>query len=113
MKQRIKEWLSENNLAKARGKTRQEIFLIFGSKLEPIAYIKPKYMKRLDKNLTDNKVYSGKGYFIDHAINHHPELPISEYYKIQDILDDPDRIKLDEKEKIVCRWWTVTPPSGL
>jgi hypothetical protein len=26
MKQRIKDWLSENNLAKASGKTRQEIF---------------------------------------------------------------------------------------
>ncbi|MDR0427382.1 MAG: hypothetical protein LBH12_02140, partial [Dysgonamonadaceae bacterium] len=100
LKNRIRSWLSEENLQGALGKTRAEIFDEFGNELEPIAIINPDYLQYLGDGVTDNHVYSGKGYFIDHAINHHPNISVKEYDNIQDILDNPDDIKLDtEREK--------------
>jgi hypothetical protein len=92
-------WLSEDNLRKAKGKTREQLFEEFGNKLEPLAYIPPGYLKYLGPDINDNRVYSGKGYYIDHAVNHHPEVPISDYKNIQDILDNPDDVLLDDSKK--------------
>ena len=69
---RIMDWLSDENLEKAKGKTRQEIYSDFGNVLMPIAYIPIDYVSLLDAEIEDNRVYSGMGYFIDHAVNHHP-----------------------------------------
>jgi hypothetical protein len=99
MQKRIGKWLSTGNLQKAKGKTREEIFKEFGNRLEPIVYINPEYLQYLGENLKDNKVYSGKGYFIDHAVNHHPEITPEEYGRIQDILNHPDEVKLDSRSK--------------
>jgi hypothetical protein len=99
MQKRISKWLSKANLQKAKGKTREEIFKEFGNELEPIAYINPEYLQHLGENLKDNRVYSGKGYFIDHAVNHHPEITPEEYGRIQDILNSPDEVKLDSRSK--------------
>jgi hypothetical protein len=90
-------WLSEENLNKAKGKTRAELFNEFGNTLEPIAYIDPAYLPYLGDNIIDNRVYSGKGYFIDHAVNHHPEVKIEDYDNIQEILNNPDDVLLDNR----------------
>ena len=45
MKNRITDWLSEENLKWAEGKTREEIFEKFGNELQPIAVIPDKYLK--------------------------------------------------------------------
>jgi hypothetical protein len=37
------------------------------------------------------------GYFLDHAVNHHPNVAVSEYVHIQDIVTNPDDVKLDDK----------------
>jgi hypothetical protein len=92
-------WLSEDNLWKAKGKTREQLFKEFGNELEPIACISPGYLKYLGIDINDNRVYSGKGYFIDHVVNHHPEVPISDYKNIQDILSNPDDVFLDDSKK--------------
>jgi hypothetical protein len=94
---RIDEWLSTENIEKAKGKTRDEIFLMFGNAYEPIANIPAEYLKYLGSGVADNTVYSGKGYFIDHAVNHHPEVDIAEYAKIPEILKNPDDVKLDDR----------------
>ncbi|MDR3366007.1 MAG: hypothetical protein LBO71_03450 [Prevotellaceae bacterium] len=100
IKKRIRSWLSKSNLDRAMGKSRDEIFTIFGNLLEPIAIIDHKYLPYLGNDIKDYHVYSGRGYFIDHAVNNHPNIPTSEYENIQDILDYPDDVKLDsEKEK--------------
>jgi hypothetical protein len=98
MQKRISEWISESKLQKAKGKTREAIFREFGNELEPIAWINPEYLQYLGEELKDNRVYSGKGYFIDHAVNHHPEVPISGYQNIQDILNNPDDVLLDNSK---------------
>ena len=97
MKNRISDWISDENIEKAKGKSREDIFKIFGNELKPIAFIPSGYIQYLNKNITDNRVYSGKGYFIDHAVNHHPEVKANEYGKIQEILDNPDEVKLDNR----------------
>jgi hypothetical protein len=94
---RISDWLSPENLSEAKGKTRSEIFTQFGNEYEPIASVHPEYLKYLGDDISDTAVYSGKGYFIDHAVNHHPEVAITEYMKIPDILSNPDDVKLDDR----------------
>ena len=96
---KITEWLDTENLKKATGKSRDEIYELFGNTPEPIAKISEEYIKYLDPDIQDSTVYCGKGYFIDHAVNHHPEVTPSEYQKIPEILAYPDDVKLDTKNK--------------
>ena len=98
MQKRIAAWLSKDNLQQAKGKKREQILLECGNKLEPIAHISPEYLPYLGENINDNRVYSGKGYFIDHAANHHPEVPVGDYQNIQDILNNPDDVLLDNSK---------------
>ena len=102
MENRIVDWLSEDNLSKAYGKTREEIFNEFGNELEPIAYIPAQFISLVDPELTDTRIYCGKGYFIDHALRNHagsgrriaPEdVDVSKYLNMQYVLDNPDSIK--------------------
>jgi len=97
MKKRISDWLSAENLEWAKGKTLNEIIDRFGDELEAIAYINPVYLQYFGDNIDNNRVFSGKGYFIDHAINHHSEVKSEEYNRIQEILNNPDEIKLDKR----------------
>lgn len=92
-KDRIKSWISPENIEWAKGKTRKEIFEHFGNDLEPVSYIPEKYVGLFGDLLTDKNVYSGKGYFIDHAVNHHPNVGVEEYLNIQEVLNNPDGIK--------------------
>jgi hypothetical protein len=39
MKSRVAAWLSDENIAMAKGKTLREIFDIFGKNLEPVAIV--------------------------------------------------------------------------
>ena len=48
METRIVDWLSEDNLSRAAGKTREEIFDEFGNELMPIAYIPTPFLCRIN-----------------------------------------------------------------
>jgi len=97
LQKRIAEWISQDNIEKAKGKTRGEIFSLFGNELEPIAYLPYPYLSFLDTEITDNRIYCGKGYFLDHAVNHHSEVDPAEYCNIQQIINCPDNVKLDSR----------------
>ncbi|WP_448806932.1 PBECR3 domain-containing polyvalent protein [Akkermansia sp.] len=99
IQQRLKEWVSPESMEMARGKSRNEIFRLFGNELEPIAVIPDKYVRMFGSDVMDNRVYSGKGYFIDHAVNHHPEVFPHEYADIHRILSAPDEVALDDRTK--------------
>lgn len=99
MRDRVKSWLSQENLDWARGKSREEIFDKFGNELVPVSVISRKYLDYLDPKLIDNRVYCGQGYMIDHAVNHHPELTAQEYDDIQAVIDNPDDVKLDDRNE--------------
>lgn len=98
IQQRLKEWVSPESIESARGKSRDEIFRLFGNELEPIAVIPDKYVRMFGSDVMDNRVYSGKGYFIDHAVNHHPEVALEDYRKLQDILSHSDEVALDDRD---------------
>ena len=113
MASRIVDWLSDDNLSKAFGKTRDEIFEEFGNELKPIAYIPMKFIPLVSSKLNDPRIYCGKGYFIDHALrNHGPagaqasieDVDVSKYLNIQAVLDNPDSVKetnVDGKRTII------------
>ena len=90
---RVQDWLSQGNLDRARGKNLKEIIAMFGNKPEPIAYVPKEYLYVLGNDVTDNRLYSGKGYFIDHALNHHSQIETKTYGYIQEVLSHPDAIK--------------------
>lgn len=93
----IKEWATQENFNKAKGKSRDEIFFNFGQKLKVIGNIPKKYQKMLNPKSEDTRVFCGKGYFIDHMANHHPEVPLEDYEVIPDVLEHPNDVKLDTK----------------
>ena len=105
MKGRMMDWLSEDNLSQALGKSRDEIFKLFdGDTAYPIAYVPEEWLGYLGEDITDNRIYSSKGYFIDHAINHHPSISSEKYQNTQTVLDNPDAIKeieLDGQRSVV------------
>lgn len=113
MEARIVDWLSDENLAKASGKTRAEIFDEFGNELMPIAYVPTQYMSLVSPALKDPRIYCGKGYFIDHALRNHgasgtqtavEDVDVSKYLNIQTVLDNPDSVKetnVDGKRTVV------------
>jgi predicted nucleotidyltransferase len=113
MEARILDWLSEENLTKAAGMTREQIFEEFGNQLEPIAYLPMASVRYVGDNLTDERIYSGKGYFIDHAMRNHAkegkqtaveDIDVSKYLNIQNVLDNPDSIKetfVDGKRTVI------------
>ncbi|MDR1542839.1 MAG: hypothetical protein LBS50_00215, partial [Prevotellaceae bacterium] len=115
MKARVAEWLKQGNLEWARGKTKDEIIKHFDNELKPVGYIPVKYVSLIDADVTDNRVYSGQGYFIDHAVNHHPDVEAEKYDNIQGVLNNPDDIKETFKEgkravvfiKNIDRWNAV------
>ncbi|MGM9845126.1 MAG: hypothetical protein ACI30K_02730, partial [Muribaculaceae bacterium] len=113
MASRIVDWLSDDNLSKAFGKTRGEIFEEFGNELMPIAYIPTQFMSLVNPALKDARIYCGKGYFIDHALRNHgatgtqvsiDDVDVSKYLNIQTVLDSPDAVKettVDGKRTVI------------
>jgi len=93
MQKRVADWLNPANLQAAQGLTREQIIQKFGNELEGVAFVPEQYMQLLDPTISDNRIYSGKGYMIDHAVNHHPNVPASDYSNIQHVLNAPDAIK--------------------
>jgi hypothetical protein len=93
----VHSWLTKENLDWAKGRTRVEIFSRFGNELQAIAYVPEEYAGHFSGKVSDNRVYSGMGYFIDHAVNHHAEIPVSYYDSIQDVLNSPDEVLIDDR----------------
>lgn len=112
MKSRLKEWMSPKNIEAAKGKDREEIFNMFGNDLQPISYIDIGYLHYLGNNIADNRVYSGCGYFLDHAVNHHPEVSLEDYEMMQDILLNPDNVYFDDRHALDCLIFTKNLQSA-
>lgn len=113
METRIVEWLSDENLEKALGKSREQIFEEFGNEPMPIAYVPARFAKHISPDIKDPRIYCGKGYFIEHALRNHAgsgnqipveDVDVSKYLNIQNVLDNPDSIKetfVDGKRTVV------------
>ena len=96
IKNKLSSWANKTIFEEAEGLSREEIFQKYTNSLEPIAYIDHEKLKLFDP-IKDSYIYCGKAYFIDHMVNQHPELDIEDYQHIQEILDEPENIYLDNK----------------
>ncbi|MBQ0077208.1 MAG: hypothetical protein KBS55_01035 [Bacteroidales bacterium] len=112
---RISDWLSPitidlikselalhktDNLTKSelRNLQREISFSLFPNDPEPIGIIDSGYLPYFnDIGITDNIIYSGKAYFVDHALFSHPEIKTEEYEHLLDTLSEPDLVKLDDR----------------
>lgn len=95
--QRVQAWLSEENLAQAKDLDRGAIFEIFGNELEAVAVLPEHLLALFSDEVLDTRVYSGMGYFIDHAVNNHPEVAPELYAEsIQSTLDNYTDVYVDE-----------------
>ena len=96
----LREWTSEETLSRARGRSREQIFEEFDNTLTPIAFIPEDFLPHIFVNkLSDDRVYSSQAYFVDHEVNHHGQdiLP-SDYFRIQEILSEPEEVILDRRK---------------
>lgn len=75
--------------------TKEALFSAHGNELKTVGEINPEVVQ--DLGLTDNHIYTGEGYFLDHHFNHHPNLPIIMYMTIPDVLMHPDRVVKDPR----------------
>ena len=76
---------------------RNEILAAFSDRLEPIAVLNKRNRQLL--GVKSRNVLSSEAYFIDHAVNHHPEMSPTEYLVLQVNLDAPDEIVEDAKSE--------------
>ena len=89
-------WANETTFSEADGLDGTDIFNSYENTPVPIAVLPEKALVAFD-NVIDRNVYSGKAYFIDHMVNHHDELNVSEYKNFQNDLDNFDKIYSDPK----------------
>ena len=94
---RLKEWLSQENIRKARGRRREHIFSVFDNEPQPIAYLPKGYLAHFAGKISDNRIYSGQAYLIDHAVNHHPDMAPEAYLNLQEMFSTPDEVIRDER----------------
>lgn len=96
----ITDWATEENFKNATGLTRNEIFEKYGTTPEVIGAIPNEYMM-LFPQAKNNNVYCSKGYFIDHMVNHHPEVSLEDYNEIYSVLKNPKQVFADIKNKSI------------
>lgn len=77
-------------------RTRESIFSSFDNKLQQVGEIKKDFASRI--GLKDNKVYTGKAYFLNHHFTNHPNEQPVRYYTIPDVLSNPSEIRLDNRD---------------
>ena len=73
--------------------TKESLFAIHGNNLQAIGEVNPHVVQKL--GLSDSRIYTGEGYFLDHHFNHHPNLPLVMYLTIPDVLMNPDEVVRD------------------
>lgn len=97
-RERIASWIQPAVLQEAAGKSREEIFKLYGNQPEPIARLPEAYLSAFTTQSSDGLVYTGKGYFIDHVVNHHAaDVPAEAYLRIQEIIDTCDEVIKDTR----------------
>ncbi len=93
----IEAWIAPETLRQVKGKPREEIFAAFDNTPRPIAAVPLGYATLLDPAVTNATLYCGMAYFLDHAVNHHPELPAAAYTNLQATITHADSVKLDTR----------------
>jgi len=84
-------------LKKAEKQDRETLFKNYDNTPKSIAFIPQEYLQYFKKETTDNRVYTGLAYFLDHAINRHPDITLEDYRNIQKIINEADEVIRDDR----------------
>ena len=101
MSDRLNAWVSdEDSIEWAKGKSLSECEERLGSEKAPIAYLPSGYLFHFSGNAKDNRIYTSRGYLIDHIANHkHDDVGASEYRLLQQMFLSPDEVIKDTRPK--------------
>lgn len=99
----LKQLCNEKYYNEAANLSHDEIIQKYGDSPVPIGEINKDdpVFKVLWKDAKSNLVFTGLGSFIDHWVNHHPEMEAEDFLKIQDVLNDPDKRYFDKVKNAV------------
>lgn len=99
----LKQLCNEKYYNEAANLSHDEIIQKYGDNPVPIGEIDKgdPVFKVLWKDAKSNLVFTGLGSFIDHWVNHHPEMEADDFLKIQDVLDNPDKRYFDRAKNAV------------
>lgn len=78
--------------------SREACFVKFPRKHIAIATLPEHFADAFEVAPVDLKIYVGEGYFIDHALNHHPDVEDVIYRSIEEILEAPDEVIIDRRK---------------
>lgn len=76
---------------------RDAIYACLPTRHQPIATLPESLAEAFREPPADLTIHIGEAYFVDHCLNHHPEVPDAVYRKLQEILDDPEEVILDRR----------------
>jgi hypothetical protein len=103
LSENLKQFSDEKYYIEAANLTHDEIVKKYGDIPVAIAEI-PKndpVFKGIWNDAESNLVYTGLGSFIDHWVNHHPEMESEDFMKIQSVLENPDKRYYDKSKNAV------------
>lgn len=99
----LKSFCDEQYYNEAARLTHNEIIEKYGDTPVPIAIIPGSnpVFKGIWHDAKTNVVYTGLGSFIDHWVNHHPEMEASDLLHIQEVLNSPDYLYYENAKNAV------------
>ena len=84
--------------ALAPGVTKAEIYRSLPTRHRPIGELPVALAAAFKTPPTDLTIFVGEAYFIDHCLNHHPDVPDTIYRRFDDILETYEEVILDRRE---------------
>ena len=75
--------------------TREQCYAIFPARHEVLFILPEALVSAFASPPKTREIVAGEAYFIDHCLNHHPEVPDAIYRQIDDILSSPEEIIQD------------------
>ncbi len=78
--------------------TREECYARLPKRHEVIALFPEAYMNAFKQRPRSTNIYAGEAYFIDHCLNHHPDVKDDIYRQIETILASPDEVIQDRRK---------------
>ncbi len=78
--------------------TREAIYAALPKRHEPIATLPSAAQAAFKEPPKSLKIYAGEAYFVDHCLNHHPDVPNAIYRQMDSILSQPDEMIIDRRK---------------
>ena len=91
------QWFADK-AALEPGVTKAEIYHALPKRHYPIAELPAALVPAFKTSPSDLTIYVGEAYFVDHCLNHHPDVPDAVYRRLDEILAAPEEVILDRRE---------------